>query len=159
MDAFPSHSCKESVPFSHCGSMKCFSGFSLGIQLLSSPARWLLWIPMWFWRCFTSRTDWDFVFFPITVFVSFPMDSLWIVCCDFPHWSWLWSFPRLSWCSYWLNCFGHDRAKNDLGVGFPCPSYEFLVWLHACSGWYSDCVEWDWRLGMLEKPGFGEPHR
>ena len=29
------------------------------------------------------------------------------------------------------------------GFVFPYPSCEVLVLLHACSGWSSDCVEWD----------------
>ena len=39
-----------------------------------------------------------------------------------------------------LSHFGHDRAKNDSGLGFPYPSCEVLVLLHVCSGWSSDCV-------------------
>ena len=45
--------------------------------------------------------------------------------------------------------FGHDRAKNDSGIVFPYPSYEVLVWLQESSGWSSDCVEWDGKMGML----------
>ena len=39
--------------------------------------------------------------------------------------------------------FGHDRAKNDLEIFFPCASYEVLVWLEERNGWSSECVEWD----------------
>ena len=39
-----------------------------------------------------------------------------------------------------LSRFGHDRAKNDSGIDFPCPSCESLVLLPICRGWSSDCV-------------------
>ena len=39
-----------------------------------------------------------------------------------------------------LSRFGHDRAKNDLGIEFPSQSYELLVFLCVCSGWSLDCV-------------------
>ena len=39
-----------------------------------------------------------------------------------------------------LSRFGHDRVKNDSGIGFPYPNCEPLVLLRVCSGWSSYCV-------------------
>ena len=51
-------------------------------------------------------------------------------------------------CGFLLGRFGHDRAKNDSGIGFPHPSCESLVLLRVYSGWSSDCVGVGMKVGV-----------
>ena len=106
--------------------------------------------PSWFWGLcvkFPSRIGWESVFFPIAVCVSFPMVSLLRECCWFHIFCWLCCFYMLGCCRLLWSRFGHDRAKNDPGV-VSLIQAVIVGWLHAYSGWSSNCV-WSGDEGLV----------
>ena len=54
-----------------------------------------------------------------------------------------WDCCRLFWSR-----FGHNRAKNDSVIDFPCQAVNTLVLLRVCSGWYLDCVGVGMKVGV-----------
>ena len=66
----------------------------------------------------------------------------------------------MGFCGFLFSHFGHDRAKNDLGIEFPHPSCELLGFA-ACMQWLVFRLCWSVNEGwsMLDKPCVWEPHR
>ena len=164
-------------PSFHCRTVECFSGFhcELGLCIFQTLHCWtgdcgffvdhLLWPHPWtvtiispcemFLSC--SRKE-----FMLTLSIFGYVKVSWLHCWGgllFHHIWRLSCWYNLGYCRLLWSRFGHDRDKNDSSIVFPCPSCEVLVWLQESSSWSLDYVEWDGRLGMLEKPRFGEPHR
>ena len=59
------------------------------------------------------------------------------------------SFTFVGCCGFLLSRFGHDRAKNDSGIDFPCPSCELLVCCMYVVDGLQTVLEWDEGLVFL----------